>query len=261
VAFTAGTAARGERGNAAAGGGAQASGTAGGTSGQRQQRGSRGHPCRGDLGTASPPPTREDTTRTYVHRLRKSLGPEGKHRILVQPPGYILRVDPAELDFLRFESLTRKGRASFDAGDLPVAASLLAEADALWRGTPLADIPARHLHDHYIRYLEQTRLWAQELRIEAAIRASRHGSATTIPELQVLVTQHPERERLCLLLMLALFRAGRQAEALAAYSAARDLSVADYGVEPGPDLAEMHKRILAQDPLLLAQRLDPSCFA
>jgi len=205
---------------------------------------------------SAPPPSQEDTIRTYVHRLRKSLGPLGKQRIVVQPPGYILRIDPADLDILKFESLVRQGRAAVDAGNWPIAAALLTEAESLWRGTPLADIPLRHLYDRYISYLEQTRLTAQELRIEADIRASRHGSATTIPQLQVLAAQHPERERLCLLLMLACFRSGRQTEALAAYSAARDLSVTEYAVEPGPDLVEMQKRILAQDASLLAERLD-----
>jgi DNA-binding SARP family transcriptional activator len=207
------------------------------------------------------PPSKVDTTRTYVHRLRSSLGQEAGSRIVAQPPGYMLRVDPSEIDLLRFESLIKEGRACVETDAWPDASALLSEAEALWRGTPFADIQTRPQHDRYVRYLEQTRLMGLELRFEADVRMSRWSAAATIPELQNLALQHPERERLCLLLMLALYRASRQTEALSVFADARSFSIAEYGVDPGPELAEMHKRILAQDPGLLNDRLDRFYFA
>jgi DNA-binding SARP family transcriptional activator len=207
------------------------------------------------------PPSKEDTTRTYVHRLRKRLGPEAGKRVVTQSPGYLLQVSSDELDLLVFEVLTREGRARVDAGDWIGASAKLSKAEALWRGAPLADIPSRLLHDRYIHYLEQTRLTAVEWRIEADIRASRHSTAAVIPELQSLTARHPERERLCLLLMLALYRAGRQAEALTVFGEARRFTIAEYGVDPGPDLAHIQQRVLAQDERLLHERLDRFAFA
>jgi len=163
---------------------------------------------------ANAPPSKADTIRTYIHRLRRCLGPDAAQRILARQPGYILRVDSGELDLLRFESLVKEGRACVDAGDWAGASARLSQAERLWRGTPLADVPERLLHGRYIRYLEQTRIAAIELRIEAGVRLSRPSAAVVIPELQDLATQHPERERLSLLLMLAMVRASRQAEAL-----------------------------------------------
>jgi DNA-binding SARP family transcriptional activator len=209
---------------------------------------------------ADAPPSKADTIRTYIHRLRRCLGPDAAQRIMARTPGYLLHVDSGELDLLRFESLVKEGRALVDAGDWEGASARLSQAERLWRGTPLADVPERLLHGPYIRYLEQTRLAAMELRIEAGVRLSRHSAAGVIPELQDLATQHPEREWLCLLLMLALFRASRQAEALRVFAEARSFSVAEYGVNPGPELADMHKRVLTQDPMLLTERLDRFSF-
>jgi hypothetical protein len=99
-----------------------------------------------------------------------------------------------------------------------------------------------------------------EFRIEADIRASRHAATAVVPELFRLTTWHPERERLWLLLMLAFFRSGRQAEALSAFGQARQAITADYGLDPGPELHGMHKRVYAQDPTLLSEPLDRLCF-
>jgi DNA-binding SARP family transcriptional activator len=172
----------------------------------------------------------------------------------------MLSICPGELDVLSFESLVRQGRTRLDGSDWAAASLLLAQAEALWRGTPLADVPSRAAHDRYIRYLEQARLTAMELRVEADVRTSRHSSASVIPELQYMTVLHPERERLVILLMLALYRSGRQAEALDVFYAARRFSTTEYGVDPGPELIIMHKRLLAQDPSLLGERLDRSCF-
>jgi DNA-binding SARP family transcriptional activator len=207
------------------------------------------------------PPSKDDTVRTYVHRLRRQLGQDVGKRVLTQPPGYLLQVDPDELDLLRFEALIKDGRTRFEVGDWAGASARLTAAEALWRGTPLADIPSRLAHDRYICYLEQTRLAALGWRIESDIRVSRHSAAGIIPELQEVTARHPERERLCLLLMLALYRAGRQAEALREFSEARRFSIAEYGVDPGPELTDIHKRILAQDPGLLSEPLDRSSLS
>jgi DNA-binding SARP family transcriptional activator len=207
------------------------------------------------------PPSKANTIRTYVYRLRACLGPEDAARIVAQPPGYLLRVDAGELDLLRFEALVKQGRACAAVSDWASAAARLAEAEGLWRGTPLADIPTRILHDRYIDFLQSKRDAATELRIEADIRGSRHGAVGAIPELRVLTAQYPEQERLCFLLMLALYRAGRQAEALDVFTRARNFSVTEYGIDPGPELAGLHTRILTHDPALLAERVDRPAIA
>jgi len=209
---------------------------------------------------AHSPPSVQETTRTYIHRLRRRLGPQAAEHIVAQSPGYMLRVQSSELDLLWFESLIREGRACVDVGDWRGALARLSAAEALWRGTLMADIPSRHMHDWHIDYLEQTRLAAAELRIEAQVRMSRHGSAGVIPELRRMTALHPERERLCLLLALAMYRAGRQAEALRVFGEARQFSVTEYGVDPGPELNDLHKRMPAQDPTLLSELLDRFSF-
>lgn len=207
------------------------------------------------------PPSKIETTRTYIHRLRAKLGREAGQRIVTQTPGYMLRIDPEELDLLRFEALVKSGIKHFAAGDWMWASSRLSEAEALWRGTPLGDIPLGYARDRYVEYLEQKRLSVIELRIEAEIRASRHAATAAVPELFRLTTWHPERERLWLLLMLAFFRSGRQAEALSAFGQAREAITTRFGIDPGPELHGMHKRVYAQDPTLLSEPLDRLCFA
>jgi DNA-binding SARP family transcriptional activator len=207
------------------------------------------------------PPSRRETTHTYVHRLRGSLGEEAGQRIVTQSPGYLLRVGHDELDLLEFESLARRGVGCVAAGDWHAVSSVLSEAEGLWRGTPLADIPSGEARDRYADYLKQKRLTVTELRIEAEIRNSRRGTAATLPELLDLTVRHPERERLWLLLMLACYRSGRQAEALKAFGLARQAITAGYGVDPGPELHDMHKRVYAHDRALLSEPLDRLCFA
>lgn len=206
------------------------------------------------------PPSKLETTRTYIHRLRGKLGREAGQRIVTQTPGYMLRVDPEELDLLRFESLVKGGMRHITEGDWSSAASRLSEAEGLWRGTPLGDIPSGYTRDRYVEYLEQKRLIVAESRIEAEIRSSRHGAAAAVPELFTLTAWHPERERLWLLLMLAFYRSGRQAEALSAFGQARRVIITGYGVDPGPELHGMHKRVYAQDLTLLSEPLDRFCF-
>jgi DNA-binding SARP family transcriptional activator len=206
------------------------------------------------------PPSKLETTRTYIHRLRGNLGQAAGQRIVTQTPGYLLRAGTDELDLLKFESLVKAGMKHIAEGDWAAASSRLSEAEGLWRGNPFGDIPSGYARDRYVEYLEQKRLVVAELRIESEVRASRHGAAATVPELFTLTTGHPERERLWLLLMLAFYRSGRQAEALSAFGQARRAITTGYGVDPGPELHGMHKRVYAQDLTLLSEPLDRFCF-
>jgi tetratricopeptide (TPR) repeat protein len=154
------------------------------------------------------------------------------------------------LDKLRFEALAEKARQAARCGSWETAAAVLREALALWRGSALADVPETPLICAAVTALEERRLMAVEERLEADLRLSRH--ADLVGELHGLVGQHPLREHLRAQLLLALYRCGRQAEALKEYQRARAVLVAELGVEPGPGLRRMHEAILAADPALLA---------
>ncbi len=178
-----------------------------------------------ELWPEEPPSSATKVVQTYVARLRRGLGAEA---LETQGPGYALRLEPGSLDAGRFEALVRSGR--YD------------QALALWRGPPLADVgfvPA--LRDEASR-LEELRLQAVEGRIEAGLAVGRH--VELVPELQGLVSEHRYRERLSGQLMLALYRSGRQAEALEAYRETRQALVEELGIEPGPELRETERRIL-----------------
>jgi DNA-binding SARP family transcriptional activator len=205
---------------------------------------------------ANPPPSWEVTIRNYVRRLRIILGTASGGRIITSPPGYLLQAEDEEIDLLTFEALRKAGLAAARADRWQSADALLHDADALWRGTPFADIPSRPLRDAYTPFLEEARLDVLEARIDANLRLSSRQAADVIPELRRLATRHPERERFGTLLMLALYRSGRQAEALGVYRAARRFSVSEYGLEPGPELTAMHQRILTADQSLLTQPLN-----
>ncbi len=144
------------------------------------------------------------------------------------------------------------GERALGAGEPERAVELLTEALGLWRGAPLADLPYAAFAQAPVVRLEELRLAALELRIDAELALGRHRRLAG--ELQALVAEHPLRERLCGQLMLALYRDGRQADALAAFSAARTRLVEEIGIEPGPPLQELQRRILAQDPGARARR-------
>jgi DNA-binding SARP family transcriptional activator len=199
----------------------------------------------------APPTSWQVTIRNYVRRLRVVLGPDVGSRILTRPPGYLLQADANEVDVLSFEARCRAGRAAARAGDWQAASVMLSAAESLWRGTPFADVPSRRIRDAHLPYLEEMLLAAQEARIDADLRLFPSRAADVIPELHKLSGQHPERERLRSQLMLALYQADRQAHALSVYQTARKYSVAELGIEPGPGLQEMHRRILLADPALL----------
>jgi DNA-binding SARP family transcriptional activator/tetratricopeptide (TPR) repeat protein len=197
-----------------------------------------------------PPSQAGVTLRSYVKRLRQVLGPPGRARIITTTSGYRIDVADDEVDVSQFEDRVRAGIAAAQAGDWLGAAGLLDQAQALWRGIPLADIPCRALQLAEIPRLEEQRLQAIQWRIEAGLQLGHHDRVT--PQLQSLTSEHPLREPFHGQLMLALYRSGRQADALAAYRRARGILVSEVGFEPGPDLQLLHQRILARDRDLLA---------
>src|SRR3954447_10906176 len=186
------------------------------------------------------------TVQVHVSRLRKALGdPEA---VSTTPAGYRLRVRAGELDAERFAHGVEAGRHALGAGLPERAAALLREALELWRGPPLAGVEVEPFAAAEIARLDEQRLAALEARVEADLAAGRH--AELVAELQRLVAEHPPRERLHGHLMLALNRAGRQAEALEAYRHARELLVEELGIEPGAELGQLHRAILGQEPAL-----------
>ena len=196
----------------------------------------------------APLPSAAATVRNYVKRLRRVLGDADRARIVTRAPGYVIRVEPGELDVARFEVLLEGARNAAHGGSWVAAADQARAALALWRGEPLADVESQALALGEIRRLMELRLQAAELRIDAELRLGRQGVA--IAELERMAAAHPLREHLHALLMLALYRDGRQAEALAAYQHARRVLVAELGVEPGAELRELHRQILTTDPVL-----------
>ena len=206
-----------------------------------------------ELWHGKPPDTAPTALQGYVLELRRLLEPDHAqgtpYRMLcTERPGYVLRVAPDDVDAERFRRLVDDGRDSLDRGNPRVAARLLREAGALWRGPPLADLSFAPSLQQEIAALEELRLTAIDLRIDADLALGRH--AELVSELQALIREQPLRERLRGQLMLALYRAGRQAEALGAYRQARESLVEELGIEPGTPLQELERAILVHDPSL-----------
>jgi DNA-binding SARP family transcriptional activator len=183
--------------------------------------------------------------RVNVSRLRKSLAQDV---LTTRSPGYVIRVGPDELDLHRFERLVEEGRSLLARGLAADASERLRDALSLWRGPALADFAYENFARTAIARLEEIRLAAVELRIDADLALGRHDEL--VGELEALVAEHPLRERLRTCLMTALYRSGRQAEALDAYQAARRALVGELGIEPSPALQELERAILRQDPSL-----------
>src|SRR5215469_2441662 len=181
----------------------------------------------------------------YVLRLRRVIGdPEGRV-LITRAPGYQLLLDPGDLDAGRFEDLAGQGRKALAAGVFQRAAEILAEALGLWRGRALADVPSSALVTAEAGRLEESRLAALELRIEADVGCGLH--AQLIPELHRLLSDQPLREGLWSLLIRALDGAGRHAEALAAYGQARQVIADELGVDPGAELQRLYYEMLTAD--------------
>jgi DNA-binding SARP family transcriptional activator len=199
----------------------------------------------------APPRDPRSTIHTYVSRLRGLLDADGQGRRGVRltrsGQGYLATVDPGTVDALRFRSLVNQARGLVDPAE---RAALLRQALRLWRGPMLADVDFEHLQDRLAAPWQEARLAATEAAIDAELACARHHEI--IGELRALTSEHPYRERLTALLMIALYRAGRQAEALEAYQRARRTLVDHLGIEPGPELRRLHERVLAGDTDLLA---------
>jgi predicted ATPase/DNA-binding SARP family transcriptional activator len=192
------------------------------------------------------PPGAIKAVQVNVSRLRRALGEDGV--LETTAGGYRLVVGPGELDLERFERALASGRRALAVGDVECAAEVLRGALGLWRGAPLEEFGWAPFAPPEIRRLEELRLSAVESRIEAQLAAGRH--AELVAELPQLTREHPWRERLHAQLMLALYRGGRQADALEAYRHAREVLVEQLGIEPGPELHSVHQAVLAHDPAL-----------
>jgi predicted ATPase/DNA-binding SARP family transcriptional activator/peroxiredoxin len=198
------------------------------------------------------PATPSKTLQMHVSRLRKALGRPatgGDDAVLItREHGYELRVHPDNVDALRFRRLVGLARSEAAAGHVGRAASLLEEALSLWRGSPLVEFAYERFAESEAASLEELRLGALEQLTEAKLALGRH--AEVVGDLESLIAAHPYRERLRRQLMVALYRCGRQAEALQAYQQARHELVEELGIEPGHELRELHQAILRQDSSL-----------
>jgi YVTN family beta-propeller protein len=198
-----------------------------------------------------PPQNAANAVQTTVSRLRSQLVAGGDHVadvIRTRPPGYVIQLAPDDLDLARFERLVQQGRGALRAGRPEAASQLLRDALAIWRGRALADVQSEGTLRRELERLEEERLTTLELRIEADLACGRH--AALVGELEALADENPYRERLRGQLMLALYRSGRQAEALAAHQDGRRLLVDELGIEPSRALQELERSILRQDPKL-----------
>ena len=203
-----------------------------------------------DLYSGAAPVTAVTQVQRQISELRKVLG--SASAIETRPPGYMLRVLPDALDLYRFERLTLQAGDAFARGEAGPAADLLRRALGCWRGDPLADLAYESFARTAIDRLVEIRMTALEARIEADHELGRH--AELVAELEELVAVHPFREGLRRQLMLALYRSGRQAEALELYRATRELLVDAFGIEPSPALRELERAMLAHDRSLDRQR-------
>jgi predicted ATPase/DNA-binding SARP family transcriptional activator len=195
-----------------------------------------------ELWQGAPPPGGTKTLRVYVSRLRSALGDDC---VAARPPGYMLQVDDDVVDARRFERLLGEGRDALARGAAGRAAERLGAALSLWRGPALADVVVAGLLAREARRLDELRLDCREELADAELALGRH--ADLVPELERLVVEEPLRERLWRQLILALYRSGRQADALDAYRRARALLADELGLEPGDELRELERAVLRHE--------------
>src|SRR5215211_2281245 len=198
-----------------------------------------------------PPATAAKTLQSHVVRLRRALEPARARGaagevLVTRDPGYLLRVAPGALDATRFEELTGQARRALSDGKAEDAALMLREALGLWRGRAFEGFLDTDVGAAEADRLAELRLGALEDRVEAELRLGRHREL--VAELEGLVRDQPLRERLWAQLLVALYRSGRQADALLAYQRARSVLVEELGIDPGAELRRLHAAILAQDP-------------
>ena len=188
-----------------------------------------------DLWGTSSPPTASHTVETYIARLRRILRDGSASGILLtRSPGYVLDVEPGHVDAFQFEQLLKDGTAATGQDDHEQASALLRAALGLWRGQALADVAGAPFARGAARRLNDQHLLALERRIDSDLRLGR--AQDLVPELEALIAGHPYHEPFRRQLMLALYRSGRQSDALAAFGRARGLLAGELGIEPGPDL-------------------------
>jgi YVTN family beta-propeller protein len=204
-----------------------------------------------ELWDGRPPPTASKALQNLVSQLRRTLDPRREGLITTRPSGYVLEIADDAVDALRFERLAIEGRNKLEL-DPAAAAMQLAAALELWRGPPLADFAYQRFARTEVARLEELRLGAVEDRIEAELALGR--AVQLVPELEALVVANPWRERLCGQLLLALYRAGRQADALERFRVWSAALRAELGLEPSPMLADLERSILTHDPALGAPR-------
>ena len=197
----------------------------------------------------TPPRTAPTSLQNFVSQLRKTLGPE---TVETRSPGYVLHASPEQIDLERFQRLVEQAGTH----DPTERAAVLREGLSLWRGPPLADFRFDPWAETEIARLNELRLAVVEERIAAELDAGRHGAL--VGELELLVARHPVRERLRAQLMLALYRSGRQTEALDVYQQARSWLIEQLGIEPGRELQELHGAILRQEAALGLGRRRPA---
>lgn len=204
-----------------------------------------------------PPAGPDHALAVYIWRLRKTLdAAAGYQCVLTRPGGYLLKAAPEQVDLARFERLVHDGQRSLAAGHASRAAAELSEALALWRGQPLADFGDEPFAQAEIARLEKLRAEVVEDRIEADLALGRHARVVT--ELEAVVASQPLRERPYQQLMIALYRCGRQADALAVYRTARRILAEELGIDPGQALQRLERAILQQDPSLELPRNETS---
>ncbi|HTN81774.1 MAG TPA: BTAD domain-containing putative transcriptional regulator, partial [Acidimicrobiales bacterium] len=197
-----------------------------------------------------PPAGVANSLQRLVSKLRKSLG--SGDVVVMRPPGYALAVEADDVDVHRLDRLVSEARASVERGDLDAGLRAFAEAESLWRGAPLADFTYEEFAQPHIARLQEVRISLIEERVDVDLALAHHQRL--VSELEVLVVEHPLRERLRGQLMLALYRAGRQADALRVFQEGRTALAEELGLDPGPELRQLEAAILTQDPALDASR-------
>lgn len=204
-----------------------------------------------DLWPDNPPVRAAATVQVFVSNLRRSLEPERPRGapasvLVTSAPGYVLRAGPGAIDAHEFVRLADEGRRALEDDDGELATELLSRAGTLWRGPALADVLDAPFAQAEAARLEEMRLSCAEDRIDAELSLGHHN--TVVPELEQRVSRHPMRERLRAQLMLALYRSGRQADALEAYRTGRQVLNDELGLEPGAPLRALEQAVLRQDP-------------
>ncbi|WP_329788236.1 BTAD domain-containing putative transcriptional regulator [Lentzea sp. DG1S-22] len=195
----------------------------------------------GNVWGDDPPARARATLQTYVMRLRQLLGPSVPIRTV--PDGYLIDVDEKTIDLMRFEPLIEQGEQERAAGNLQAASAAFTAALGLWRGPALVDVPSEILHRDEVPRLDERRLHVLERRVEVDLELGRHGEL--VAELSRLTSDHPLRERFWAQLMVALYRSGRQSEALAAYQRVSRLLGDELGIDPGDELRRVHSQVLS----------------